>query len=80
MRPTLRLPLAPRDPAFPLRSLRELAGVTTAAIAAARGIAWSSEQQQELAGRTIGLATLDAAAEAIGYRVVVGFEKIDEAE
>ena len=80
MRSAARRPIIPRDQSEPLLALRERTGLTLAGAAAARGIAWASEQQQEQQGRRILLTTLDAAAAALGYRVVVGFEKIDTRE
>ena len=65
------------DPDAPLRSIRELAGVTVTEAARARGVAQPSEHQAEGQGERIQVSTLRQAAEALGFRLILGVEKID---
>ena len=59
------------DPAAPLLALRVGAGLRPAAMARARGIASSSQVKADRAGDEVALATLAAAAAAVGAHVEV---------
>lgn len=51
----------------PIRSLRDLAGLTQSAAAERRGVAQPSQHQIEAQGSSVLLSTLVAAAERLGF-------------
>ena len=55
------------DPAAPVRSLREAAGLSQRDLAAARGVSQHTVLDAERAGARVQLETLAAYAEAAGY-------------
>jgi len=59
----------------PLRSLREVAGLTLSQLAEARGVRPPSEHEAEGLGSAIKLATLLHAAEAAGLTVEIRVSK-----
>lgn len=59
------------DPVAPLLGLRDGAGLWPAAMARARGIATSSQAKADKAGDEVALATIVAAAAAVGARIEV---------
>ncbi len=73
----------PLDLAAPLRSLRAIAGadgvpMTGKALGQARGVAQATACQAEAGGEGITLSTLRRYAEAVGYRLVLSVEPLED--
>lgn len=59
------------DPAAPMRSLREAAGLSQRAFAEARGVAQPTQSNAETAGDAVSLRVLREAAKAAGLEIEI---------
>jgi len=72
--------MTPLSLAAPLHSLRLLSGLSHLALGQARGVSDAAVCNAERVGAGIRLETLAAYAEAAGYRLVVGVERVAPGE